>query len=85
MQADRQSAYYATYSAKSLEDALQYEFDKGVPVLGMVIQPLILSPQSKYIDLFWCLKESIHGARKFVDGVGHHGKFQLNGSSETKK
>lgn len=51
MQADRQSAYYATYSAKSLEDALQYEFDNGFPVLEMVIQPLILSPQSKYIDL----------------------------------
>ncbi|XP_032797272.2 mevalonyl-coenzyme A hydratase sidH [Daphnia magna] len=56
LQADRRSAYYATYSATSLEDALKYEFDNGVPILE---------------------KESVHGARKFVEGAGHHGKFQL--------
>ena len=42
MQADRQSAYYATYSAKSLQDALEYEFDNGVPILEMVIKLLIV-------------------------------------------
>lgn len=47
MQADRQSAYYATYSAKSLQDALQYEFDNGVPILEMVIKLLIVHPLIK--------------------------------------
>ena len=37
MQADRSSAYYATYSAKSLEDALQYENDNGKRVLELVL------------------------------------------------
>jgi len=36
MQADKKSAYYATYSAKSLEDALQYEFNNGKTVLELV-------------------------------------------------
>ena len=47
MQADRQSAYYATYSAKSLQDALEYEFDNGVPILEMVIKLLIVYPLIK--------------------------------------
>lgn len=36
MQTDKKSAYYATYSAKSLEDALQYEFDNGKNVIELV-------------------------------------------------
>lgn len=36
MQADRESAYYATYSAKSLQDALNFEFQNGKPILEMV-------------------------------------------------
>lgn len=56
LQADRRSAYYAAYSAKSLEDALQYEFENGKEILS---------------------QESVYGAQKFVEGVGHHGKFHL--------
>ena len=36
MQADRNSAYYATYSAKSLDDALQYEFQNAKHILELV-------------------------------------------------
>ena len=36
LQADRRSAYYATYSASSLEDALQYEFENGKEILSQV-------------------------------------------------
>ncbi len=36
MLADRRSAYYATYSAKSLEDALQFEADNGKDILKVV-------------------------------------------------
>ena len=36
LQADRRSAYYAAYSATSLEDALQYEFDNGKAILSQV-------------------------------------------------
>jgi len=56
LQADRRSAYYAAYSAKSLEDALHYEFENGKEILS---------------------QESVYGAQKFVEGVGHHGKFHL--------
>ncbi len=36
LQADRNSAYYATYSATSLEDALRYENENGKQVLELV-------------------------------------------------
>ena len=36
MLADRKSAYYATFSAKSLEDALQYEFENARHILSLV-------------------------------------------------
>ena len=36
MLADRRSAYYATYSAKSLEDALQFEAGNGKDILKVV-------------------------------------------------
>lgn len=36
MLADRKSAYYATYSAKSLDDALSYEHNNGAPILQEV-------------------------------------------------
>lgn len=36
MQADKKSAYYATFSAKSLKDALQYEFNNGKAILEQV-------------------------------------------------
>lgn len=37
MQADRKSAYYAAFSAKSLEDALHYEQENGKGILELVI------------------------------------------------
>lgn len=37
MLADRRSAYYATYSASSLDDALNYEHNNGVPILEQVL------------------------------------------------
>ena len=36
MQADRQSAYYSTYSSKSMEDALEFEFQNGIPIIETV-------------------------------------------------
>jgi len=33
LRADRRSAYYATYDAKSHEDALDFEFENGVKVV----------------------------------------------------
>lgn len=57
MKADRQSAYYAAYSASSLQDALRFEHENGLSILE---------------------KESIGGAKRFVDGTGRHGKFNID-------
>ncbi|KAL1998291.1 hypothetical protein VTN02DRAFT_6462 [Thermoascus thermophilus] len=35
MNADRRSAYYSTYGARSFEDALAFEYDNGVPVIDV--------------------------------------------------
>ena len=34
MRADRRAAYYSTYDAKSWADALKYEYECGMDVLG---------------------------------------------------
>jgi len=34
MNADRRSAYYAAYDAKDYDDAFQYEWEKGWPVVA---------------------------------------------------
>ncbi|XP_027207010.2 enoyl-CoA hydratase EchA19 [Penaeus vannamei] len=63
LRADRQSALYATFSASSMQDALRYEHENGIPVI---------------------MKESVHGAQKFVDGIGRHGKFHLDAKLHPK-
>jgi hypothetical protein len=55
LRADRRSAYYATYDANSISDALKYEFENGKDIVA---------------------KESIKGAKKFVEGTGRHGYFK---------
>lgn len=62
LRADRRSAYYATYSAKNYEDALQYEAENGKAILAL---------------------ESVHGATKFMEGVGHSGSFHLERLKES--
>ncbi len=54
---DLDSAYYATFASKSLNDSLQYEAETGLKLLTT---------------------ESIEGAKKFVSGLGKHGKFNVN-------
>lgn len=91
LQADRNSAYYATYSATSLEDALRYENENGKQVLELVhftyFQLNLSTVECRstalniFVSLFFfnLIKESIPGAKKFVEGVGHHGQFQSPG------
>ncbi|KAK8382775.1 hypothetical protein O3P69_011370 [Scylla paramamosain] len=64
MLADRTSVYNAVFSAKSLQEALQFEHENGCPVI---------------------LKESVQGAKKFIGGVGRHGKFNLHTQPDPAK
>ena len=58
MKADRRSAYHSVFDAKSLQDALDFEYENGKSIIA---------------------SESVEGAARFVkDGVGRHGKFQLD-------
>lgn len=52
--ADRTSAHFAAYSAKPMEEALQFEKDNSSHLI---------------------LEEGIEGAKKFIHGIGRHGKF----------
>lgn len=52
MNADRLSAHNATYDAKTIDEALKFEIENGLPVLV----------------------DAVQGAKKFVQGVGRHGK-----------
>ncbi|PSN33805.1 hypothetical protein C0J52_19371 [Blattella germanica] len=54
LRADRFSTYNAAFNAKSFDEAVDFEFNNGIPVV---------------------LKESTEGAKKFMSGIGRHGKF----------
>lgn len=119
MLADRASTYNTVFSARSLQEALQFEHENGCPVI-LQVRPILFYwslvilfyPLCSYISLegWWpvpfliqhfhplvsiyfdsmylrereretdCvpLQESVEGARKFVEGIGRHGKFNLH-------
>lgn len=64
MLADRRSAYYSTFDAKSMSDAFQFEQQNSEHVL---------------------LKESVQGAKRFVEGIGRHGSFKLESIEKLKE
>ncbi|XP_048727893.2 enoyl-CoA hydratase EchA19-like isoform X2 [Ostrea edulis] len=63
MNADRASAYYGMYDAKSRIDALQNEFTQGNKLTA---------------------EEAIPGAKKFAEGLGKHGNFDIGDHSGRK-
>lgn len=80
LRADRASTYYAAYSAKSHDDALQNEFENGKHV---IFEESIKGKNLVLINIKMLIIHNYFfyfvGATTFSkDGVGRHGKFVLH-------
>ena len=83
MLADRESAYYSTFTAKSFEDALVFEHEKGKHIIvneaisGNIsaVSGTTVCPYSILYELGFLI---FSGAKGFVSGLGKHGKFNFS-------